>query len=34
MGDSSSGNPKKAWEAMLQMNKMDIKTLQQAYDQK
>jgi len=34
MGDSSSGNSKKVWEAMLQMNKMDIQTLQQAYDQK
>jgi predicted 3-demethylubiquinone-9 3-methyltransferase (glyoxalase superfamily) len=34
MGDSSSGNSKKVWEAMLQMNKMDIKTLQQACDQK
>lgn len=34
MGDSSSGNSKKVWEAMLQINKMDIKTLQQACDQK
>jgi predicted 3-demethylubiquinone-9 3-methyltransferase (glyoxalase superfamily) len=34
MGDSGSGNSKKVWEAMLQLTKMDIKTLQQAYDQK
>jgi predicted 3-demethylubiquinone-9 3-methyltransferase (glyoxalase superfamily) len=34
MGDSSSGNSKKVWEAMLQMNKMDIKALQEAYNQK
>ena len=31
--DKNAGNSKKVWEAMLQMNKMDIKTLQQAYGQ-
>lgn len=31
--DKNAGNSKKVWEAMLQMDKMDIKTLQQAYGQ-
>jgi predicted 3-demethylubiquinone-9 3-methyltransferase (glyoxalase superfamily) len=34
LGDNSSGNSKKVFEAMLQMEKLDIKTLQQAYAQK
>jgi predicted 3-demethylubiquinone-9 3-methyltransferase (glyoxalase superfamily) len=34
LGDNNSGNSKKVFEAMLQMEKLDIKTLQQAYAQK
>jgi predicted 3-demethylubiquinone-9 3-methyltransferase (glyoxalase superfamily) len=32
--DKDSGNPKKALEAMLQMNKLDIQGLKDAYDQR
>jgi predicted 3-demethylubiquinone-9 3-methyltransferase (glyoxalase superfamily) len=34
MYDSRSGNSKKVVEAMLKMDKLDIQTLKQAYDQK
>jgi predicted 3-demethylubiquinone-9 3-methyltransferase (glyoxalase superfamily) len=34
MQDHRAGNSKKAVEAMLKMNKLDIQTLQQAYDQR
>ena len=34
MQDHRAGNSKKAVEAMLKMNKLDIRTLQQAYEQK
>jgi predicted 3-demethylubiquinone-9 3-methyltransferase (glyoxalase superfamily) len=34
MQDHRAGNSKKAVEAMLKMNKLDIQTLQQAYEQK
>ena len=32
--DKDAGNSKKVWEAMLQMDKIDIKTLKQAYEQR
>lgn len=34
LGDKTSCDSKKVWEAMLKMEKMDIKTLQDAYAQK
>ena len=33
MGDSTSGNPEKAMEALLKMGKIDIETLEKAYKQ-
>jgi hypothetical protein len=32
--DKAAGNTKKAFEAMLQMDKIDIKTLEDAYRQR
>jgi hypothetical protein len=32
--DTNAGNSKEAFEAMLRMDKMDIKTLEQAYHEK
>jgi predicted 3-demethylubiquinone-9 3-methyltransferase (glyoxalase superfamily) len=34
LNDKNAGNSKKAFEAMLRMDKMDIKTLEQAYHEK